>query len=117
MRPTRLPRRGGGWIVSRFGLGRWSRSAGIWLATSLLFTVSAIFQPVSLGSSALAALWPFAAVLILASVGQTLVVQQRGIDLAVPGFISVAVVIVTRIPNGDSGKLGTSILLAYAVCL
>jgi ribose transport system permease protein len=105
-------------MTSLSSLGaRWSRSAGIWLATGLLFAVSAIFQPVSLGGSALAALWPFAAVLIMAAVGQTLVVQQRGIDLSVPGFISVAVVIVTRIPNGESGKLGTSILLAYAVCL
>jgi ribose transport system permease protein len=100
-----------------FTLSRWRRSAGIWLATGLLFAVSAIAEPVSLGSSALAALWPFAAVLILAAVGQTLVVQQRGIDLSVPGFISVAVVIVTRIPNGHSGKLAGAITLAYAVCL
>jgi ribose transport system permease protein len=98
-------------------VARWRRSAGIWLATGLLFAVSAIFQPGSLGGSALAALWPFAAVLILAAVGQTLVVQQRGIDLSVPGFISATVVIVTRIPNGNSGKLGVAILLAYGVCL
>lgn len=98
-------------------MARWGHSAGIWLATGLLFLVSAIFQPGSLGPSALASLWPFAALLILAAVGQTLVVQQRGIDLSVPGFISASVVIVTRIPNGNSGKLGTAILLAYGVCL
>jgi len=96
---------------------RWRRSAGIWLATGLLFAVSAAFESNSLGGSALASLWPFAAVLILAAVGQTLVVQQRGIDLSVPGFISATVVIVTRIPNGNSGALGTSVLLAYGVCL
>lgn len=106
-----------GAAVAGLGIARWRRSAGIWLATGLLFAICAIFQPVSLGSSALAALWPFAAVLILAAVGQTMVVQQHGIDLSVPGFISATVVIVTRIPNGDSGKLGASILLAYAVCL
>lgn len=112
------------WHVGRIGaaagapaLARWRRSAGIWLATGLLFLVSAIFQPGSLGPSALASLWPFAALLILAAVGQTLVVQQRGIDLSVPGFISVSAVIVTRIPNGNSDKLGTAILLAYGVCL
>jgi len=66
------------------------------VATGLLFAVSAVFQPNSLGSSALAALWPFAAVLILAAVGQTLVVQQRGIDLSVPGFISLTVILVTH---------------------
>src|SRR6516164_1974551 len=99
------------------GCARWRGSAGIWLATGLLFAVSAIFQPVSLGASALAALWPFAALLILAAVGQTLVVQQRGIDLSVPGFISATVVIVTRIPDGNSARLGAAILLAYAICL
>jgi len=106
-----------GGAVAGPAIARWRRSAGIWLATGLLFTVSAVFEPGSLGASALASLWPFAALLILAAVGQTLVVQQRGIDLSVPGFISVAVVIVTRIPNGNSGKLGGAILLAYAVCL
>lgn len=103
--------------MSRLGLGRWGRSAGIWVATGLLFAVSAAFQPTSLGRSALAALWPFAAVLILAAVGQTLVVQQRGIDLSVPGFISLTVIVVTHIPNGNGGKLGPAILLAYAISL
>jgi ribose transport system permease protein len=98
-------------------MARWRRSAGIWVATGLLFALSAIFQPDSLGSSALAALWPFAAVLILAAVGQTLVVQQRGIDLSVPGFISLTVVLVTHIPNGNAAKLGPAILLSYAICL
>lgn len=96
---------------------RWRRSAGIWVATALLFVVSAVFQPKSLGGSALAALWPFAAVLILAAVGQTLVVQQRGIDLSVPGFVSLSVVLVTHIPEGNSAKLGPAILLAYAISL
>jgi ribose transport system permease protein len=99
------------------GMARWRRSAGIWVATGLLFAASAVFQPDSLGSSALAALWPFAAVLILAAVGQTLVVQQRGIDLSVPGFISLTVVLVTHIPNANADKLGPAILLAYAISL
>jgi ribose transport system permease protein len=103
--------------MSGFGVRRWGRSAGIWVATGLLFAVSAAFQPSSLRTSALAALWPFAAALILAAVGQTLVVQQRGIDLSVPGFISLTVILVTHIPNGNSGKLVPAILLAYAISL
>ncbi len=112
-----LARRAGVAAVSGFGAARWRRSAGIWVATGLLFAISAVFQPKSLGGSALAALWPFAAVLILAAVGQTLVVQQRGIDLSVPGFISLTVVLVTHLPNGNSSKLLPAILLAYAICL
>jgi ribose transport system permease protein len=98
-------------------LSRWRRSAGIWVATGLLFALSAVFQPQSLSTSALAVLWPFAAVLILAATGQTLVVQQRGIDLSVPGFISLTVVLVTHIPNENSAKLLPAILLAYAIAI
>lgn len=96
---------------------RWSRSAGIWAATGVLFAISAIAEPHSLGQSSLAGMWPFAAVLILASVGQTLVIQQRGIDLSVPGFISLAAIIVSHNPGGDSAKLLPAIGLAYGISI
>jgi ribose transport system permease protein len=35
----------------------------------------------------------------------------------VPGFISLTVVLVTHVPDGNAGKLGPAILLAYAICL
>src|ERR1700722_5210094 len=119
MAETTSPRTGSrtGIAAAAAALARWRRSVGIWVATGLLFAVSAAFERGSLGASALASLWPFTALLIMAAVAQTLVVQQRGIDLSVPGFISATVVIVTRIPNGNSGALGASVLLAYAVCI
>lgn len=98
-------------------LSRWRKSLGIFVGTGLLFVVSFAIEPQSLGKSALAAMWPFAAVLILASIGQTLVVQQRGIDLSVPGFISLTVVLVTHVPNSDSSRLPGAILLAFAVAI
>jgi ribose transport system permease protein len=60
---------------------------------------------------------PFAAVLAIAAIGQTLVIQQGGIDLSVPGVISLSVVLVTHIPNGDNGKLVGAILIAFGVAL
>src|SRR5260370_7609635 len=99
------------------GIARWRRSAGIWLATGVLFAISAAFEPGSLGASALASLWPFAALLILAAVGQTLVVQQRGIDLSVPGFVSATVVTAPPIPNGNSGKPAPPLLPPHAAPL
>jgi ribose transport system permease protein len=60
---------------------------------------------------------PFAAILAIVAVGQTLVVQQGGIDLSVPGMISLTVVIVTRYPNGDSGKLPAALLFAFAAAV
>jgi ribose transport system permease protein len=51
-------------------------------------------------------------VLAIAGLGQMLVVQQGGIDLSVAGAMSLAVVIVTHVPDGDNSKLVPSILLA-----
>ncbi|MBX5470573.1 MAG: ABC transporter permease [Thermoleophilaceae bacterium] len=96
---------------------RAAASAGIWVATGLLFLVSWIVQPQSVSHSSLLGMLPFAAVLAIAAIGQTLVIQQGGIDLSVPGLISLTVVIVTRYPNGDSGKLLAALLLSLAVAI
>jgi ribose transport system permease protein len=56
---------------------------------------------------------PFAAILAVVAAGQTLVIQQGGIDLSVPGMISLGVVILTRIPNGDNSKLLGAAALAF----
>src|SRR5213080_3960551 len=92
-------------------------AAGIVAATVLLFIVSEIVQPQSLSHSSLLGMLPFAAILAIVAVGQTLVIQQGGIDLSVPGMISITVVIMTRYPNGDSGKVGVALFFAFAVAL
>ena len=76
----------------------------IWVATAVLFLVSPILAPGSMTQSALLGMLPFAAILAIASIGQTLVVQQRGLDLSIPGMISLSVLLITKIPDGqDSG--------------
>jgi|SRR5581483_11497729 len=91
--------------------------SAIWGATGLLFLLSWATTPQSVSHGSLLGMLPFAAVLAIAAVGQTLVIQQGGIDLSVPGTISLTVIVLTRIPNGDSAKLWTAILLAYAMAL
>ncbi len=95
-------------------LRRPGASAGIWIATLALFAVSAVVQPQSLSLGSLAGMLPFAAVLAVVAAGQTLVIQQGGIDLSVPGMVSLGVVILTRIPNGDESKLPLALGLAFA---
>lgn len=104
------------------GLGRGgavlsSASLAICIGTALLFVISWIVEPQSVSHSSLLGMLPFAAVLAITAIGQTLVIQQGGIDLSVPGMISITVVIVTRYPNGDSGKLGAALLFAFAVTI
>ena len=92
-------------------------SAPIWVATAALFLISLIFAPDSVRHSALLGMLPFAAVLAIAAMGQTLVVQQGGIDLSVPGMISLTIVLLTSYPNGSSGKLASAIVIAFAATL
>jgi ribose transport system permease protein len=81
----------------------------IWVATAVLFLVSPILAPGSMTQSALLGMLPFAAILAIASIGQTLVVQQRGLDLSIPGMISLSVLLVTKIPDGQDGGLPVAI--------
>ena len=59
-------------------------SGGILLVTVLLFLLSWFVQPESLGSAALSGMIPFASILAIVALGQTLVIQQGGIDLRSP---------------------------------
>jgi ribose transport system permease protein len=95
---------------------RLSATQSIWIATAALFLFSLIVQPQSLSYGSLSAMLPFAAILAIVAAGQTLIIQQGGIDLSVPGMISLGVVIMTRIPNGDDTKLPIALLLGFG-CL
>jgi ribose transport system permease protein len=87
------------------------------VGTILLFIVSALVEPSSVKSGALKGMLPFAAVLAIIAIGQTLVVQQAGIDLSVPGIVSLVVVIMTHYPAGDSSKLPGAILISFGVAI
>lgn len=81
-------------------------------ATIALFVLSAVLAPGSVQSSALLSMLPFAAVLAIAAIGQALVVQQGGLDLSLPGAMSLATVLVTK---GSEGGLPVTALVALAV--
>jgi ribose transport system permease protein len=91
----------------------------IWAAAVLLFAISPLLASGSVGASALKAMLPFAGILAIAAVGQTLVVQQRGLDLSVPGTMSLAAALVTKVPHGASDRLALALLvvaLAAVAC-
>jgi ribose transport system permease protein len=93
------------------------RYLAIWAATAVLFAVSPLIAGGSLRISSLQSTLPFAGVLAIVAVGQTLVIQQRGLDLAVPGMVSLSAILVTRIPGGDPGRLPLALLVAVGACL
>jgi ribose transport system permease protein len=109
--PSALP---GGPAMARLRAPRFS---AIWVATALLFAISPLLATGSVSHSALLSMAPFAAILAIAAIGQTLVVQQRGLDLSVPGVITLSTIIVTKVCNGHDGRLPSAIALVAVAAI
>jgi ribose transport system permease protein len=89
----------------------------ILVAVVLLYICGQLFASSSVSKGALLGMLPFASVLAIAALGQTLVVQQGGIDLSVAGAISASVVICTHQPNGQDSRLLGAVLFALLVAI
>lgn len=89
------------------------------LATIALFAISPVVASGSLQQSALATTLPFAAILIVVAAGQTLVIQQGGLDFSVPGMISLSAVVLAKTAQGDSARLVEALVVVFviAVCV
>lgn len=87
------------------------------VSTIVLFVLCAVIAPSSVSSGPLGSMIPFASILAIAGLGQMLVIQQAGIDLSVPSAISLAAVIVTKVPQGDDSKLVSAIFMALGVAI
>lgn len=92
-------------------------SGPIAAGTVAVFVLSGIVAPGSVGSGALLSMAPFAAILGLAAIGQTLVAQQGGLDFSIGGVMSLAGVIVTRVPQGSDGRLPLAVMCALAAAV
>jgi ribose transport system permease protein len=91
-----------------------SRYLPVYLAILLLIAVAAIWAPATLGPVPLRAMAPYGAVLGIAAIGQMLVVMTGGIDLSVPGTMSLAAVIMIGVGAGSDANIGIAIATALA---
>lgn len=87
------------------------------VSTVVLFFLSAALAPSSVAQNTLGQMLPFAAVLAVVGLGQMLVIQQAGIDLSVPGAVSLAVVIVTVLPGQTDSRLFSAVVIALLVAV
>jgi ribose/xylose/arabinose/galactoside ABC-type transport system permease subunit len=90
-----------------------SRYLPVYLALLLLVIVASIWAPATLSSVALRAIAPYGAVLGIAALGQMLVIMTGGIDLSVPGTMSLAAVIMVGV--GDASNENIWIAVAIAI--
>ena len=87
----------------------------IWPATLVLFVLSPFVASGSIGVGAVQGMLPFAAILAVVSIGQTLVIQQRGLDLSVPGVVSLSAIVVTKAAGGSDSDLAGAVVVALLV--
>lgn len=86
-------------------------------AVLVMFAVSAAVSPPSVSRTALLAMLPFAAFTAIAAIGQTLVVQQAGLDLSIAGGISLGALLVARYGAASELGLPSAIALALAAAI
>jgi len=98
------PERG---VRSRLHVGEFG---WIWFGLLGVFVLSAVVAPGTLHRNAFTAILPFAAVLAIAAVGETLVIQQRGLDLSLPGTISICALAMAK-----TQSVHHSVIVAVAV--
>jgi ribose transport system permease protein len=91
--------------------------ATVSVATIGLFVLSYVVASSSVTRGTLLTMLPFASALAIASLGQTLVVMQGGIDLSVAGGFSLYVVILTKYPAGDNARLWPAIGIAFLAAI
>ena len=100
---------------ARFSISRGMKT--VLIALVVLYLASYMLAPTSVSRIAQMGMLPFAAVLAIIGLGQTLVIQQGGIDLSVAGSVSLIVVIVTWGPNRVDSRLVPSIVAAVFAAL
>jgi ribose transport system permease protein len=83
----------------------------IWIATAALFVLSAIVAPGTVTSGSLLAMLPFAGILAIAATGQTVVIQQRGLDLSSAATIGLGGIVFAR-AGAEIGSLPIAVAAA-----
>jgi ribose transport system permease protein len=82
------------------------------IATAVLVLIGGLAAPSTVSSAAILSTLPYFAILAVASIGQHLVIQQRGLDLSTAGIMSFVAVVVTKLPNASTDL---TVVLSYVV--
>jgi ribose transport system permease protein len=77
-------------------------AAKAFIATVILVLIGGIAAPSTISTAAILSTLPYFAILAVASIGQHLVIQQRGLDLSTAGVMSFCAVVVTKLPDSST---------------
>lgn len=84
----------------------------ILIAVVMLFAVSPLIAAGSVDHTAIISMLPFAALTAVVAIGQTLVIQQGGLDLSVAGAVTLGALIAAKYGSDTSYGLGLAVVIA-----
>jgi ribose/xylose/arabinose/galactoside ABC-type transport system permease subunit len=94
-----------------------SRYLPVYLALLLLVLVAAIWAPAAIGGVALSAIAPFGALLGITALGQMLVIMTGGIDLSVPGTLTLGAILMVGVGQQSDERIGVALLTAVGAAV
>ncbi|HLF61476.1 MAG TPA: ABC transporter permease, partial [Acidimicrobiia bacterium] len=89
-----------------------SRYLPVYLALILLVIVASIWAPSALSGVALSAIAPFGALLGIMALGQMLVIMTGGIDLSVPGTVTLSAILIVGVGQQADERIGIALMTA-----
>ncbi len=92
-----------------------SRFLPVWIALGLLVLVASIVAPATLSHASFSAVLPLTSFLAITALGEMLVIMTGGIDLSIPGTITLASLVVVGVAGKSDDRLVPAILAALAV--
>lgn len=92
-----------------------SRYMPVYIAIVLLVIVAAIWAPRTLSGPGLSAIAPVGTFLAITALGQMLVIMTGGIDLSVPGTLTLAAMITVGVGDASDEQIGAAIGVAILV--
>ena len=92
-----------------------SRYMPVYIAIALLVLVASIWAPATLRTPGLRAIAPLGTFLAITALGQMLVIMTGGIDLSVPGTLTLAAVLTVGVGQASDDRIWTAIAVALAL--
>lgn len=94
-----------------------SRYLSVWIAIGLLVLAALWIAPSTLTRTSFTAILPLTSFLALAALGQMLVVMTGGIDLSIPGTMTLSALIAVGVAGGSDEKLPVALATALGISL
>jgi len=95
----------------------WPASTPVWVVSVALFLLSWVVAPGSVSKSSIDSLLPFAGILAIAAVGQTLVIMLRGIDLSLPGMMTLAALVSSQYAAEHGDNVIAALLVVAVIAI